>query len=149
MTSSIIFLLLTVHVLLYSRIDAILDQSITPNSAQYIVWATGPRGAVDGFAYYHTRRTPNFQTTLQFGRTPANNCAALACPTQPSCPFAQQTFDVRNMNATFVAEIGESGGPRGYEGITGIVMTISHASTREHQRCLGQCVRCSQVDNVV
>ena len=101
--------------------DAELDQAITPDSAQYIVWATGPRGTVDGFAYYHTRRTTNFQTRFQFGRTAADNCAALSCPTPPSCPFAQETFDVTNMDATFVAEIGQSAGPRGYEGLTGIM----------------------------
>ena len=111
---------LTVHVYLYSCVDAVLDRAITPNSDQYIVWAIGPRGTEDGFAYFHTRWLRDRQTTLQFGRTAADNCATLSCPTPPSCPYVQQTFDVRNMNATFVAEIGQSGGPRGYEGITGM-----------------------------
>ncbi len=110
---------LTVHVHLYSCVDAVLDRAITPNSDQYIVWAIGPRGTEDGLAYYHTQRTPNLQTRFHFGRTGADNCAALSCPSPPSCPYAQETFDVTNMDTTFVAEIGQSGGPRGYEGITG------------------------------
>ena len=110
---------LTMHVYLYSCVDAVLDRPITPNSDQYIVWAVGPRGTEDGLAYYHTQRTPNLQTRFRFGRTAADNCAALSCPSPPSCPYVQETFDVTNKDATFVAEIGQSGGPRGYEGITG------------------------------
>ncbi len=110
---------LTVHVYLYSCVDAVLDRAITPNSDQYIVWAVGPRGTEDGLAYYHAQRTPNLQTRLRFGRTAADNCTALSCPSPPSCPYAQETFDVTNMDATFVAVIGQSGGPRGYEGVTG------------------------------
>ena len=110
---------LAVHVYLYSCVDAVLDRPITPNSDQYIVWAVGPRGTEDGLAYYHTQRTPNLQIRFRFGRTAADNCAALSCPSPPSCPYAQETFDVANMDATFVAVIGQSGGPRGYEEITG------------------------------
>ena len=39
---------------------------------------------------------------------------------QPSLmPYAQETFDVANVDATIVAEIGQSGGQSGYKGITG------------------------------
>lgn len=99
----------------------VLDQAITPNIAQHIVWATGPRGTVDGFAYFHTSWPSNLQTTLQFGRVATDNCAALSCPAPPACPFTQETFDVTNMDATFVAKIGQSGGPRGYEGLTSMI----------------------------
>ena len=93
--------------------------AITPNSDQYLVWAIGPRRTEDGLAYYHTQRTPNLRTRLQFGWTAADNCAALSCPSPPSCPYAQETFDVANVDATLVAEIGQSGGQSGYKGITG------------------------------
>ena len=109
---------------MHSCVDATLDKAITPNSDQYIVWAVGPRGTEDGLAYYHTQRTPNLQTRLRFGRTAADNCAALSCPSPSSCPYAQETFDVTNMDATFAAEIGQSGGPRGYEGITGVTRLL-------------------------
>ena len=96
------------------------DRAITPDSAQYIVWATGPRGTVDGFAYYHAKRTPNLQTTLQFGRTPADNCGTPpSCMVVQVCPYAQEYLDARDRDATFVAEIGQSGGNRGYQALTG------------------------------
>ena len=113
-----------VHMLLCSCTDPELDQAITPDSDQYIVWATGPRGTVDGFAYFHTSWPRDRQGRLRFGRTPAKNCSTLSCPMPPSCPFAQETFDVRNMDATFIAEIGQSGGQRGYEGLTGNVTSL-------------------------
>ena len=77
---------------LLSCIDAVLDRAITPSTAQYIVWATGPRGTVDGFAYFHTSWPSNLQTTLQFGRRATNNCGALPCSVPPTCPFIQPTF---------------------------------------------------------
>ena len=109
-----------------------LDKAITPDSSQHIVWATGPRGPEDGFAYFHTSWPTDLQTRLQFGRTSADNCPALSCPSPPSCPFAQETFDVTNRDATFVAEIGQSGGLRGYEGITGIYMYRGNHSCMKH-----------------
>ena len=109
--------ILTVHVHLCNCTDAVLDRAITPSTAQYIVWATGPRGTVDGFAYFHTSWPSNLQTTLQFGRRATNNCGALSCSMPPTCPFTQETFCVTNMDATFVAKIGQSGGPRGHEGL--------------------------------
>ena len=128
------------HVKLYSCIDTTLDQAITPDSDQYIVWATGPRGPEDGFAYFHTSWPRDRQGRLRFGRTPADNCPALSCPTPPSCPFAQETFDVRNMNATFVAEIGQSGGPRGYEGLTGMHSNDRPTNTTAHWSCPQMCL---------
>ena len=96
------------------------DRVITPGSAQYIVWATGPRGTVDGFAYYHAKRTPNLQTTLQFGRTAADNCGTPpSCMVVQVCPYSQEYLDARDRNAAFVAEIGQSGGNRGYQALTG------------------------------
>ena len=119
------FLLLVVC----SCIDAVLDQAITPSTAQYIVWATGPRGTVDGFAYFHTSWPSNLQTTLQFGRVAKDNCAALSCPAPPSCPYPQETFDVTNKDATFVAKIGQSGGPRGYEELTSMACLLHIVQT--------------------
>ena len=97
------------------------DKAITLNTAQYLVWATGPRGTVDGFAYYHAKRTPNLQTTLQFGRTPVDNCGTPpSCMVVQVCPYAQEYLDERDKNSTFVAEIGQSGGNRGYQALTGV-----------------------------
>ena len=85
------------------------------------MWATGPRGTVDGFAYYHAKRTPNLQTTLQFGRTLVDNCGTPpSCMVVQVCPYAQEYLDERDKNSTFVAEIGQSGGNRGYQALTGV-----------------------------
>ena len=36
------------------------------------------------------------------------------------CPYTQEYLDARDRNATFVADIGQSGGNRGYQALTGV-----------------------------
>jgi hypothetical protein len=88
------------------------------NSNAYIVWGIGPRDASTNFAYKHFKRLITSKS-LNFGRSAANNCPAQTCAAGEVCPWAEEVIDARNRDTTFVARIGQSGGPRGYFGITG------------------------------
>ena len=87
------------------------------------MWAIGPRNRNNDYAFEHFERLVQ-STKIAFDRAPTNNCGALMCSAAEVCPWKEEVIDARNKNATFVAEIGQSGGIRGYEGITGIFSIV-------------------------
>ena len=88
------------------------------------MWGIGPRDLDTSYAFKHIERLVQ-PTKITFDRSPTNNCPTLMCSAGEVCPWKEEVIDARNKNATFVAEIGPSGGSRGYFGITGIVVCLS------------------------
>ncbi|KAF0294155.1 Protein Skeletor, isoforms B/C [Amphibalanus amphitrite] len=78
------------------------DQAILTNSSQAVIWAIGPVNQA-GETSYHQKRTRG-NMLLDFGRTPQWNCAC----NEPA-------------DRVFYAQIGPTGGKRGYQAITGRV----------------------------
>ena len=99
-----------------SLIAEIQDKDMSLES--FIVWGIGPRNLNNNYANKHFERLVQ-STKIAFDRAPANNCPPQMCSAGEVCPWEEEVIDARNRDATFVAKIGQSGGTRGYFGITG------------------------------
>ena len=114
-----------------------LDREILTNSSQAVIWAIGPVNQA-GETSYHSRRTPG-NLLLDFGRTPQWNCASSRSGSgsgsggsrqriaTTSAPAQVQPWAIPAIrcsepeDGTFYAQIGPTGGQRGYSAITGRV----------------------------
>ena len=91
------------------------------------MWGIGPRNLNNSYANKHFERLEK-STKIAFDRAPANNCPPQMCSAGEVCPWTEEVIDARNRDATFVAKIGQSGGTRGYFGITGTYIPLNFAT---------------------
>ncbi|XP_072014296.1 uncharacterized protein [Amphiura filiformis] len=100
--------------------DAYGDKPIPLDRQVYISWAIGQINP-SGYVVYHSMRTEG-NLALDFGRAGTTSCPMLTDSTGPPDlpPWPQVEIDAGTQVTRFRAEIGQAGGARGYEGITGI-----------------------------
>ena len=111
------------------------DQEILTNSSQAVIWAIGPVNSA-GETSYHSKRTRG-NMLLDFGRTPQWNCAVASSsssssssrprPATTKAPATVKPWTIPAVKCdepkdrVFYAQIGPTGGARGYSAITGRV----------------------------
>nr|XP_054766285.1 protein Skeletor, isoforms B/C-like [Lytechinus pictus] len=95
------------------------DKNIRTTGSQYISWALGPINS-DGRATKHTSRTPG-DMQIEFGMA-MSTCPPLTINTESGnfVPFEVEPIEALK-GTEFTCNIGSSGGPQGYEGITSSV----------------------------
>ncbi|XP_071502087.1 protein Skeletor, isoforms B/C-like [Diadema antillarum] len=99
--------------------DSLLDKSILLTGPQYVSWALGPVNDVGLATFHEVWEQGNKQ--IDFSDT------GLTCPafTATTDSGGVEPFDVPEIkameNTTFRCDIGQAGGRRGYQGITGSV----------------------------
>ncbi|XP_065916176.1 protein Skeletor, isoforms B/C-like [Dysidea avara] len=107
--------------------DSRYDRPILANQSQFIVWAYGPRANEEGLgdlALFHTEFPRNGENIeINFGAAPqgTRQCSApLQCSEEVQiCGWTGKAI-AANGPTIFRVRIGPSGGPRGYEFITGL-----------------------------
>jgi len=100
--------------------------SIDAGVSTYLVWGLGPIDQGTGLPFFHNIAYPREDVSLEFGRTIQNNCQPFlrddtSNGTPTAAPEAVVPFLILPLTGVteFTARIGQSGGERGYQGITG------------------------------
>lgn len=112
-----------------------LDKPIFTNGSQPVIWSIGPVNSA-GETSYHRKRSRG-DLFVDFGRTPTWNCAVAGEKKSSSAARRPNTTPARNAvvrpwtipaikcdepeDGVFYAQIGPTGGQRGYNAITGRV----------------------------
>jgi hypothetical protein len=108
-----------------SGVDVDRPISVQPGETTFIAWALGPVSTDTGLPNFHSIGFPREDVSIEFGREVTDNCEPLVrddTPDQPTpapeTPTPFQRPILANITE-FKARIGPSGGPKGYEAITG------------------------------
>ncbi|XP_033632784.1 protein Skeletor, isoforms B/C-like [Asterias rubens] len=96
-----------------------VDQVIPTDREVYISWALGPINP-DGRVAKHTS-VPRADLKLNFGRQGVTTCPEFTRPAGTDSSMTSWTPSRIEGVTSFTVQIGQSGGERGYTGITGIV----------------------------
>jgi DOMON domain/Electron transfer DM13 len=97
----------------------------TAGTSQFVVWAIGPVDSGTGNPLFHTKFPRGTNVEIEFGRTVVDNCEPLvsadgAGPSPTAAPVEPFDIPVLRDVTEITANIGPSGGPKGYGAITGV-----------------------------
>lgn len=94
--------------------------SVEAGVRTFAIWALGPVSPNTGFPQFHSV-IPRQDVSIEFGREVVDNCEPLVQGEAAVVPPPPEPFFVPILQGeqTIVAQIGPSGGDRGYSGITG------------------------------